>query len=102
MPGWVYEAVASIRIQPLRKAYTTAFNRASNSDVMRTALGIGKPGGVVAADYPHVILTSKGGEKIDGYEVDDDSDWITVKRANDKVKVRKSELVQIGYPNPEK
>ena len=84
------------------KAYTTALNRASSSRDLGLALGIARPGVGTPADYPKVILTTKGGEKIDGYLVDEDGDWMTVKRANDKVKVRKSELVQVGYPNPEK
>ena len=79
-------------------AYTAAYNRAGESDAMRTALGIPKRGVATAAgEQPrHVTLTLKAGagDKIDGVIVDEDADWITVETATDEVSVRRADVIR--------
>ena len=84
-------------------AYTTALNRAASSDAMRTALGMSGPGvGTPPAAPEHVTLTLKGGEKIDGDLIDEDSDWMTIHTPNDKVSVRKAEVIRVDHHLPGK
>ena len=81
------------------RAYTAAYNRAAESDAVRTALGVNKGGVATAANEKpvHVTLTLKAGagNPVEGTILDEDAEWITVQTAADAVSVRRADVVRI-------
>jgi len=94
------------RIAELRRDRDAAVARVSQSDGLRTAFNRDtKGGGVVPAASestvrPHVIVTTKNNEKIEGTLVNDDKDWLTVDTGKEEVSIRSSDATRITKVKP--
>jgi hypothetical protein len=85
------------------RAYTTALNRAAESEALRTALNL-KADGTSVGGEP-VTLVLKGGEKVQGTFRDEDADWITIqtgKSPKNRTQIRKADVVRIEWGSGEK
>jgi len=88
------------RIAELRRDRDAIAARISQSDGLRAAFNPGAKGGVVpaandSATRPHVVVTTKSNEKIEGTLVNDDKEWLTVDTGKEEVSVRSSDAVRI-------
>ncbi len=80
------------------RAVDVALGRVAASD--RLAKGFGLTGGVrpAAAETTHIILTLKGGEKLDGTLAGEDAEWFRVDTATGAVSVRKADVTRVEMP----
>ncbi|MBV9126101.1 MAG: hypothetical protein JO112_22340 [Planctomycetes bacterium] len=82
-----------------------ALVRASSSGRLRSALGLDKDGGILAAGFEtpsaqrpqyHVTVTMKNGDKIEGKLVREDGDRVVVATDTQEVEIRKNETSTIA------
>jgi hypothetical protein len=78
----------------------SAYGRIATSDRLAKSFNLSKSNVVpAAATTPtRVILTLKGGDKVDGALYGEDSDWFRVETSTGTVSVRKSEVSRVEMP----
>jgi hypothetical protein len=93
------------RVAELRRDRDALLARTSQSDSLRAAFNPGAKGGVAPAANestarPHVVVTTKANEKIEGTLVNEDKEWLTVDTGKEEVSVRTSDATRIAKSKP--
>jgi hypothetical protein len=77
-----------------------AMGRIGASEQLAKSFGLnrGNIAPAAAATAPHIVLTLKNGDKVDGTLYGEDADWFRVDTATGTVSVRKSEVTKVEMP----